>query len=102
MKDISTAVKLGVQKSALPLTVSLQQYAENLGWDANAIKRVRVRSKGDDKLTINAQGTAPETAEYGSLGTQPSPAVRQWTADQSTVETIIVSSIMAELEDVQV
>ena len=102
MKTMSTAIEAGIQNSAVPLTVSLQQSATNLGWDASASKRVRVRSNGANKLTINAQGPAPETAEYGSLGTQPSPAIRQWAADEATVEAILVSSIMAEMEAVSI
>jgi len=102
MKDISTAVKAGIQKSAVPLTVSLQQVATNLGWDAEAINRVRIRTKGEDSLSVNAQGTKPEATEYGGLDDQPRPAVRQWASDTTTVESIIVSSIMVELESVNI
>ena len=102
MNTMSTAIEAGIQNSAVPLTVSLQQSATNLGWDDSASKRVRVRAKGDNKLALNAQGPAPETAEYGSLGTQPSPAIRQWVSDEATVEAILVSSIMAEMEAVSI
>jgi len=102
MKSLSEALKLGIQKSAVPLTVSLQQSATNLGWDTNATKRVRVRPNGETKLAVNAQGTAPESAEYGGLDEQPRPAIRQWAADESTVDSILVYSIMAELEGVKI
>lgn len=102
MKSMSKAIEAGIQNSAIPLTVSLQQAATNLGWDNSASKRVRVRTNGENKLAINAQGPAPETAEYGSLGSQPSPAIRQWVSDEATVEAILVSSIMSEMEAVSV
>lgn len=98
IEKIQEAISAGIRKSADDLTVDVRSSARTTGWSRGEAAELRVvPTAGGLSLTAGEQASS---AEYGSAGVPPRPAVRRWVNKERDIEARIVKSLESSLQGV--
>lgn len=96
--SLVSLIKNAVQESAPELTKSLRKSAYDQGWPADCGRSLLVTCDG---TSFDIQmSEAAEDREFGFGKEPPSPAVRRWSNDTSSLDAAILGAVERRLDGV--